>query len=631
MRRVISKLLAITLSLAMVLTGFGWVGAVSVNAAGEAWAETDFTYEGSVVTGLSEEGTVKLESNTDVVIPDKNGEVAITELGSDVFAGTAVTTVKFPETLTKVGDRAFQNCGELTAIDLPDSVTEVGMAAFSGTNKVASLKLSQNLTTIGGGAFQKTSSGVEIDKVVVPSGVKEIPANAFGGLLLSEIEIPEGVTSIGARSFMNSKVASLVIPASVTEIGSYAFSQQYAACTGSLKSVTLNEGLQTIDGNAFAYSGLESITIPSTVTSIKKTAFNKSTNVVNVYIENAALLASDNPKGMMNMILSPRTVTFDANGGTTDATTAQTGDKGTLASIPEATKEKNNFKGWFTAAEGGDQVTETYIFAESMTVYAQWELIAAAEINNLPAEVAVTDKEAIEKARADYDALTDEEKASLPAGTVEKLEAAEAKLDAAVAKEAQAAAEAAQKAAEEEKAKAETAAQEANEHASAVVLLANNVVDAALLNTSGYKTATVNTFKEALEAAQTALKKEDATTEELTSADAALKTAKDGLVLKDAQPMTVKAKTATVKYAKVKKKAQKLAASKVVTVSKQQGKVTYKKLSGNKKITIASNGKVTVKKGLKKGTYKVKVKVTAAGNDNYKAGSKTVTFKIKVK
>ena len=38
-----------------------------------------------------------------------------------------------------------------------------------------------------------------------------------------------------------------------------------------------------------------------------------------------------------------------------------------------------------------------------------------------------------------------------------------------------------------------------------------------------------------------------------------------------------------------------------------------------------------MKKGLKKGTYKVKVKVKAAGNANYKASAwKTVTFKIKV-
>ena len=67
--------------------------------------------------------------------------------------------------------------------------------------------------------------------------------------------------------------------------------------------------------------------------------------------------------------------------------------------------------------------------------------------------------------------------------------------------------------------------------------------------------------------------------------------------------------------------------------SKGQGAKTYVKKSGNKKITIAKKtGKVTVKKGLKKGTYKVKVKVKAAGNANYKASKvKTVTFKVIVK
>lgn len=43
------------------------------------------------------------------------------------------------------------------------------------------------------------------------------------------------------------------------------------------------------------------------------------------------------------------------------------------------------------------------------------------------------------------------------------------------------------------------------------------------------------------------------------------------------------------------------------------------------------NGKITIKKGLKKGTYKIKVKVTAAGNKSYKSAVKTVTVKIVVK
>ena len=102
---------------------------------------------------------------------------------------------------------------------------------------------------------------------------------------------------------------------------------------------------------------------------------------------------------------------------------------------------------------------------------------------------------------------------------------------------------------------------------------------------------------------------------------------------KAANPLKVKAKTVKVKFSKLKKKAQKLKVTKVVKFTKKgQGTLTYKKVKGNKKITInKKNGKVTIKKGLKKGTYKVKIKIKAKGNVNYKASSyKTVTFKIKV-
>ena len=102
-------------------------------------------------------------------------------------------------------------------------------------------------------------------------------------------------------------------------------------------------------------------------------------------------------------------------------------------------------------------------------------------------------------------------------------------------------------------------------------------------------------------------------------------------VNKAANPMTVKAKTATVKLTALSKKNQTLAVGKVLTVKKNKGTVTYTKKSGNKNITIAKNGKVTVKKGLKAGTYSIKVNVKAAGNANYKAATKTVTFKVVVK
>lgn len=96
----------------------------------------------------------------------------------------------------------------------------------------------------------------------------------------------------------------------------------------------------------------------------------------------------------------------------------------------------------------------------------------------------------------------------------------------------------------------------------------------------------------------------------------------------------IKARTATVKFSAVKNKNQKLGVTKVIKfTNKGQGAKTYVKKSGNKKITIAKKtGKVTVKKGLKRGTYKVKVKVKAAGTANYKASAwKVVTFTVTVR
>lgn len=104
-------------------------------------------------------------------------------------------------------------------------------------------------------------------------------------------------------------------------------------------------------------------------------------------------------------------------------------------------------------------------------------------------------------------------------------------------------------------------------------------------------------------------------------------------IVKAANTLKVKGKTATIKYKKLKKKAQTLSVKKVITFTKKgQGTKAYAKASGNKMITInKKTGKVTVKKGLKKGTYKVKVKVTAKGNTTHKKATKAVTFKVIIK
>ena len=101
--------------------------------------------------------------------------------------------------------------------------------------------------------------------------------------------------------------------------------------------------------------------------------------------------------------------------------------------------------------------------------------------------------------------------------------------------------------------------------------------------------------------------------------------------------LTVRGRNTKLKAKKLKKKAQKISRSKVMTVRNAQGRVTYKLVSVSRsrykkyfKVN-SSNGTITVKKKLKKGTYTVKCRVTASGNNEYKGMSRTVTFKITVR
>ncbi|MDO4170498.1 MAG: hypothetical protein Q4D45_11450 [Lachnospiraceae bacterium] len=102
------------------------------------------------------------------------------------------------------------------------------------------------------------------------------------------------------------------------------------------------------------------------------------------------------------------------------------------------------------------------------------------------------------------------------------------------------------------------------------------------------------------------------------------------LVIKKGKPtITVKTLAKTYKKSVVKKKKQTFSIGASVT---GKGKLSYKKTSGSSKLSInKSNGKVTVKKGTKSGTYKIKVKVSAKASKNYNSGSTTKTVTVKVK
>lgn len=105
-------------------------------------------------------------------------------------------------------------------------------------------------------------------------------------------------------------------------------------------------------------------------------------------------------------------------------------------------------------------------------------------------------------------------------------------------------------------------------------------------------------------------------------------------IIKAPNPLEVEGKTVKVSYKRIKKKEKNIGRSKVIKfIKKGKGTMTYTKVKGNKKILIdRDSGKVTIKKGLRKGTHKVKAEVLAAGDSGHLASrTKRVTFKIKIK
>ena len=105
-------------------------------------------------------------------------------------------------------------------------------------------------------------------------------------------------------------------------------------------------------------------------------------------------------------------------------------------------------------------------------------------------------------------------------------------------------------------------------------------------------------------------------------------------ITKANQVVAAKNKTISLKAKKLKKKAQTVKASKVAKGNSAKSAITYKLTKVNKakkKFKVAANGKITVKKKLKAGTYKLTITASAAANANYNKASKNFTVTIDVK
>lgn len=227
------------------------------------------TFDGkSELKYIGEEAFGWCSDLTSFEIPD-----GVETIGNSAFAGTGLTNVSLPESVTSIGDYVFAETSALKTVVIPDSVTSMGTNLFARTSSVESLTLPFIGTSVedtdasfyslfGTSAFYNTT----FKSLTVRSGV--IADSGFADAPLETVVLGEGVTSIGMAAFKACEnLTSVTLPSSQTEIGEYAFAGT------AIETITLPEDMTEIPAYLFANSALKSIEIPASVTKIDDYAF----------------------------------------------------------------------------------------------------------------------------------------------------------------------------------------------------------------------------------------------------------------------------------------------------------------------------------------------------------------------
>lgn len=512
----------------------------------------------------------------------------ITSIGNYAFCGcTNLISFSMPDGVTTVGDYAFSNCPGLTSVWMPSSVTTIGKSAFGFCSGIKTAKINTGIISIGDEAFTNCTS-------------------------LTYIQITQNVTKVGDSAFEGcSSLKTVVFPEVLVSIGNAAFK----GCN-SLTSVTLPESVNSVGENAFKdCSKLADVVLPYNLTALNTGVFDGCISLTHVLINKSAYNPDSFPECPDNTFQFYYGISYsnDGHGMITGKNYSYEGETIKLTYTPEygyVINEANLISGNATFKLTPDNsdctITVTMPYSEGdVTIKATFKNTIASGtcgkklswILNGAGTLIISGSGAMDN----WDSLNHPQWISYSTEI-----------------------------------KSVVISENVTSIGNLAFIYYSNIESVSIpvsvttignFAFNGCKSLTKVIYGGTdIDWAKISI---GSYNQELTNATLLTKI-ENTLVAKGG-------KTAKVKYKKLRKKAQAVARSKVMTISNPQGNVTYKLASVSKSkykkfFTInAKNGVVTVKKKLKKGTYTIKVSVTAAGNDDYKIATKTVAFKIKVK
>ena len=235
----------------------------------------------------------------------------ITSIASGNFFNFLGTKLEFPASLKAIQSGTFSPCPNLSELVFHEGLQEIQGGALSGFQSLDNVAFPESLALLSPGAFSSAiinnveigstnsmigSSGISIPNcknLIIRGGtidgtggtgqLSKLENLTLKGLVkftgtsqfapcsstLKSVTIEVGITEIPASCFAGcSKIAEIVIPASVISIGDSAFSST------SLKNLVIPDGVQTIGVQAFYGTQLTNVSIPASVMSIGENAFS---------------------------------------------------------------------------------------------------------------------------------------------------------------------------------------------------------------------------------------------------------------------------------------------------------------------------------------------------------------------